>query len=187
MRPLVSRTLALICAVGVAGCPRGRRAEGPVVATVSPPEAPPTAGALIGGRFVDFRHRVSIARPQSWILEPGRVDDALRMRMIHDETGVVIELWIFDGSGLQPRRRGDCLWTFQDQGPYTGLPGTGLVGVASCTPATPGNALVRAWLKPIEGAVVQLEVHYPEGTLIAAEPMTRAVLATVRTGDAAPQ
>jgi hypothetical protein len=141
----------------------------------------------VGGRFVDFRHRVSIARPQSWILEPGRVDDALRMRMIHDETGVVIELWVFEGSGLQPRQRGDCLWTFQDQGPYSGLPGTGLVGVASCTPGTPGNSLVRAWLKPIEGAVVQLEVHYPEGTLIAAEPMTRAVLATVRTDVAAPQ
>ncbi len=184
MRRAALRGLLLGLAWGLAtGCPRTVPEAAPEVVP-PPPKGPPPAGRLDGGRYVDAQHGFSLARPASWILQIGRDADALRMRMVHDETGVMLELWAFEGASLAPRPRPDCLWSFTDVGPYQGLPGNRETGIGSCVPDDPATPLVMAWMHPLPTGVLQLEVHYPEGTLVGAEPMVRALLATFRAAGA---
>lgn len=176
-----TQVLGLLLAA-VVGCPGSRRRKPPPPLPVAEP-APLVvpAGLLKDGRFFDSRFRYSIAQPAQWSVVMGREQDAMRMRMTHDDTGIALEIWVFQGTGLAPRARAGCPWYFQDVGPYKGLPGGAAIGVASCTSVQADEALAMAWMRELEDAVLQIEVQYPEGTLLRGDPMVRRVLATLRT------
>ncbi|MFT4979074.1 MAG: hypothetical protein ACI8S6_004984, partial [Myxococcota bacterium] len=138
------------------------------------------SGRIIDGRFVDDTFRMSIAVPSGWVVELGSAEDALRIRLIDEVTGAVIELWEFSAVLTEPVPRPGCAWAFQDRGPYRGVPTNSLIMVATCTPDDPGAPRVFAWLVGSDQVTWQVELHTPAERLSEARQAGEAILQTLR-------
>lgn len=144
------------------------------------PEEIPASGALVGGRFVDAVYGLSIMMHAGWKAELGSFNDALRLRLLHQESGAVLELWAFSARLAAPAPRPDCTWQFQDQGLYTSIPSSELQMVATCTPDNPLEPRVMAWLVTQGPTTWQVELHTPADGFTAARQAGEPVLRTLR-------
>ena len=144
------------------------------------PEAEAPSGRIIEDRFVDDVHAMSVPVPSGWTAEPTSIDDALRMRMTHAETGAQLELWAFSARLNEPAPRPGCQWLFQDSGPYTGIPSTDLLMVSTCVPDDPNEPRVQAWLIYQAPLTWQVELHLPAARFSEARQAGDLVLHTIR-------
>lgn len=151
--------------------------EFPVLET---PVEVPASGVLVDGRFVDAVHGMSIMMQAGWKAELGSFNDALRLRLLHQESGAVLELWAFSARLAAPAPRPDCTWQFQDQGLYTTIPSSELQMVATCTPDDPLEPRVLAWLVMQGPTTWQVELHTPADGFMAARQAGATVLQTIR-------
>lgn len=158
----------------------------PPPGTASPAAPPPLepAGAVVDGVFHDARYGLTVRLPPGWTASPGTEDSAMRVRL--DGRGASptrVELWRFGEPALRPRDRSGCSWTFEDVGPYFGVPGAEDILLATCTPEAPTEPRVFAWITVMGAATWQLEVHAPSTRMLDAHDEGAAVLATIRWND----
>jgi hypothetical protein len=145
---------------------------------------PAPAGTVVDGVFHDAVHGITVRLPPGWSAEAGAADGALRVRL--DGRGsnpTRVEVWRFAGAELAPRPKEGCSWTFQDLGPYFGIPGTEDLVLASCTPDAAGAPRVFAWVVARGGATWQFEVHAPWARMLDGHREGAAVLQTIRWDD----
>ena len=162
------------------GCAKTAPAPPAVLAVEAPAPAPPAAGSVEGGVFTDAVFGASMQVPEGWTATPGTADGALRVRM--DGRGGAptrVELWRFEGTTRNPRPRAGCAWTFEDRGPFLGLPAQPDLLIATCTPDHHGEPRVFAWIASGGGAVWQVEVHAPWSRLLEAHDEGARVVSTL--------
>ena len=159
------------------GCP-------PKTTPVTEPEvvAPPVAeeagaGTVVDGRFSDVRYDFSIGVAEGWSAEVWPDTGALRVRLVHAETGTMMEAWAFEHRIDSPAPRGDCVWSFIDEGHYREV--LRPRRVASCTPNNPSEPRILAWMMEQGGMTWQLELHIPVTQLHAGRVAGEAVLSTI--------
>ena len=165
--------LALGCA-----CQRGHKPVEVLVPELPPAQEP--AGRVVDGWFVDSEHGLRIQVLPGWRAEPGAWGDALRARLVHEDTGAIVELWLFEARLSAPAPREGCDWAFVDQGPYSTIPQVRVPVIGTCTPEAPDAPRVMAWLLPHGSVTWQLELHLPPERFSDARRAGEAVLRTTR-------
>lgn len=132
------------------------------------------AGPAIVGPGTWAGDGVSVIVPAGWRAWP-RAGDGI-VSLVHD-TGVEVRIRRPEA----PPALGDgCAWTFDDHvGRHRDVPVLFPASTATCLPSDPTAPVVQAWWGGLEGEVVQVEVHYPPGTLALGRDLARAVLGGV--------
>lgn len=138
------------------------------------------AARITDGRYHDEETGFSIAVPIGWRARPGGSGGALRLALSDATSGAIVEIWLFDGSSMQPRRREGCLWTFEDQGRYRPLGAQTEVGVATCMADDVGQPQRFATMVPSKGQTWQIEIVAPVAQLADAKQAGELLLRTLR-------
>ena len=161
-----------------------RGPAGPVVPAGTPPvrRVAEPAGEVVDGRFVDAEGGFSIAGPDGWQVRIGPRTGERRVVLTDPDTGLRVEIWRLPETlaGLAPRP--ECIWTFDDHGPYRDLPIIDAQTVGTCMPEDPIAPRIQAWLVERGGANWQVELHLPGARMLEARRTGLAVLATARWG-----
>lgn len=145
---------------------------------------PAPAGVVTGSVFHDQQLGLTLRLPTSWTPTVGAMDGALRLRAVSDRAPeTILEVWRRPAGTPAPFPRAECTWTFIDDGPHLGLPGTEELTLATCTPEAPAEPRVYAWITERGDDLWQFEITAPWPRLLDAQREGAAVLSTVRWGD----
>lgn len=185
-RHSIVQLAALLIALPPAGACK-KKAAPPPPAAVAPPAAaapPRLAGDVTDSVFHDAQYGLTMRLPPGWSAEIGEVDSALRLRATGDRAPVAtLEIWREPAGPLSPRPIDGCSWTFIDQGPFLGLPGTEDLTLATCSPGETAGPRVYAWTALRGEDLWRFELTAPWQRLLDAHREGAAVLSTVRWGE----
>lgn len=166
----------------LAGCPKPIPVDEAPPPLDAPEAAPavPEAGALVEGTYTDEDLPFTLPVPEGWEARIGAREDGLRVSLSDPETGTEVEVWTFKGGGTEPRRRGECAWTFSDSGRYRAPRVAADITVATCTPDDPDRPRVLAWILVHDDITYEIDAIIPEGALGAGRAKAEGVVGSVR-------
>ena len=152
---------------------------GPTEVGTAPPlvvERP--SGTVRDGVFRDEAHGFQVPLLEGWVAQPGPSSGLMRVALRHVPTDTLMEVWVFEGTGLSPRQREGCEWTFQSKG--RSLPFSEEVVVAVCTPDDPSSRRVFGTVFGHNNLVVQIEAHAPTDALVEGKDAADRVIRLIR-------
>jgi len=133
------------------------------------------SGVVYEGVFTDEMYAFSIPVQEGWVAEAGPETGLMRVSMSHVATSTHVEIWVFPGSGLEPRVREGCTWTFQSKG--RPIQAADQTLVATCVPDDALQRRVYGTIFEHGGQTVQLEVQPPNDALLEGRSIAEALLA----------
>lgn len=175
-RPLV---LAMLL---VAGCPRSgppEPAEEPLVLDEQDTDAE-AGGAPVEPGPWQGSGGLRLTVPDGWSGRTGPEGSSLLLTVIHDETGVQLEVWAFELSGpVEPRPRPACDWMFTDRASHRLVPALTPAITATCVSDELDSPVVQGWYGRVRDREVHVEVVYPPGRVVEGRMVVEPLLAGI--------